>query len=259
MTVDEVDPYTYEFGDDVVSDWDQLGDGIITEFEIVGPEGLGVLTATETWRFGSYASSGSTDLPDDPPVPTAGLNVATDDVYIYLKDGAIFIASDATDIFDDANKISDALHTFTLHGTQEVDLKRFANGTQTFDISAYGPGTRAIELEATWAKTDDTVGLGSESDAWTSDVAINRYVGLRFIATATTEGGSGGTPYSMDITFPMRYYTRTEGEVGGNTTVILTGHAFDDEQGSGSGGFGGVFRATIVNTLTEAELGLVGS
>ncbi len=257
MTVDEVDPYTYEFGDDVLSDWDQLGDGIITEFEITGPEGLGVLTATETWRFGSYASSGSTDLPDDPTVPTSGLTVAVNDVYLYLKDGAIFIASDPSDIFNDANMIRHALHTFTLRGTQEVDLKRFAELTQTFDISDYGPGARAIELEATWAKTEDTVGLGSESDAWTSNVAINRYVGIRFLSTALTEPGSGSDPYSMDITFPMRYYTRTETEVGGNTAIVLTGHAFDDEADSGS--FGGVFHAVIVNTLSEAELGLIGS
>jgi hypothetical protein len=254
-TVDEIDPYTYEFGDDVLTDWDQLGDGIITDFEISGPEGLGVLTSSETWRFGSYASSGSTDLPDNPTVPTPGLSVAINDAYIYLKDGAIYIDSDASDIFNAANKISDALHTFTLRGTQEVDDKRFANGDQSFDIDAYGPGKRGIELECTWAKTADTVGLGSESDAWTSDTSINRYVGLRFISKVLAESPS--TFYSLDISFPMRYYTRTEGEVGGNTTVILTGHAFDDEQGSGA--FGGVFNAVVVNTLTEAELGLIGS
>ncbi len=256
-SVDEVDPYTYEFGDDVTDDWDQLGDGMITDFEITGPEGLGVLTATETWRFGSYASSGSTDLEDDPTVPTAGLTIATDDAYIYLKDGAIFIDSSADDIFNAAHKISDALHTFTLRGTQEVDLKRFANATQTFDISAYGPGTRGIELECTYAKTEDTVGEGSEQDAWTADQAVNRYVGLRFISTVLAE--EPDTFYSLDISFPMRYYTRVIGEVGGNSATILTGHAFDDEGGSGSGVFGGVFRAVVVNTLTEADLGLIGS
>jgi hypothetical protein len=255
LTVDEVDPFTYEFGDDVLTDWFQFGDGILESFEITGPEGLGPLTASMSWRFGSAASSGSTDFPDAPVVPTGGLSVPTDDIYLYLKDGAIYIDSDATDIFNAANKISDALHTFIFRGNQEVDLKRFANGAQTFDIDAYGMGARALELECTWAKTADTVGIGSEADAWMSDTAVDRYVGLRFVSTALAQSPS--TFYSMDISFPMRYYTRAEGEIGGNTTVILTGHAFDDETGSGA--FGGVFESTIVNTLTEADLGLIGS
>ena len=74
----------------------------------------------------------------------------------------------------------DALHTFTLRFDQEMDLKRYANGSQTFDIDAYGPGARTIELEATFAKTADTVGTGSESDAWMSDTAVDRYVRLSF-------------------------------------------------------------------------------
>jgi hypothetical protein len=49
---------------------------------------------------------------------------------------------------------------------------------------------------------------------------------------------------------PMRYYTRTEGEIGGNTTVVLTGHAFYDP-----GLFTGVFDSVIVNTLAETGLG----
>jgi len=255
LTVDEVDPYTYEFGDDVLTDWFQLGDGILETFEISGPEGLGPLTASLGWRFGSVASSGSTDFPDAPVVPTAGLFVDVNGTYLYLKDGAIFIDSDPADIFNAANKISDALHTFVLRGTQEIDQKRFANGAQTFDLAGYGLGLRGIELEATWAKTADTVGIGSEADAWMSEEAVNRYVGLRFVSTVLAQTPS--TFYSMDISFPMRYYTRTEGELGGNSTVILTGHAFDDEQGSGS--FGGVFEATVVNTLDEAGLGLIGS
>ena len=57
---------------------------------------------------------------------------------------------------------------------------------------------------------------------------------------------------------PMRYYTREEGELGGNTTVVLTAHAFYDPP-AGSGDFGGVVDTTVVNTLTQGDLGLVGS
>ena len=57
------------------------------------------------------------------------------------------------------------------------------------------------------------------------------------------------TPYSWTFTAPMRYYTRTEGEEGGNTTVVLTGHAFFDADEPS------IFNSSLVCTLTDAELG----
>jgi hypothetical protein len=119
-------------------------------------------------------------------------------------------------------------------------------------VDAYGPGARTIELECTFAKTSDTVGTGSESDDWMSDAAVNRYVRLSFTSTVVAQDPS--TYYSWVVDMPMRYYTRTEGEVGQNAVVILTGKAFydPDEQD-------GVFLSTVVNTLTEAQLGLAGS
>ncbi len=249
-TTDEVDEFTYEFGDDVVTDWYQLGDGILESFELTGPEGLGPLSASTGWRFGSVASTGSTDSPVVGTVPTPGLDVATDDAIIYLKDGAIFIADTVAGL--GAGQITDALHTFTLRGSREVDQKRFANGDQSFDVQAYGPGARVLELEATWAKTSDTVGTGSESDDWFSDQAVNRYVKLVFTSTVAAQTPS--TWYSLTITMPMRYYTRTEGESGQNSTIVLTGHAFYDPDD-----FDGVFNGTVINTLTEGELGLAGS
>jgi len=251
MTVDDPDTFTYEFGDDVLTDWFQLGDGILESVEITGPDGLGPLSTSMSWRFGSIASSGSTDSPDAPVVPTAGLSVDTAAILVYLKDGAIYISSTEAGLATD--KVSDALHSFTLRLTQEVDQKRFANGTQSFDVQAYGPGKRGIELECTFAKTADIVGVGSESDSWMSDDSVNRYVRLYFEATALAEDGPP-VPYSWDISMPMRYYTRTEGEIGGNTTVVLTGHAFYDDDD-----FDGVFKSVAVNTLDEAGLGLIGS
>ncbi len=261
-TVDVRDVFTYEFGDDVLTDWFQLGDGILESFDITGPEGLGVLTASLNWRFGTIASTGSTDSPvivaSGEDVPTPNLDVDTKAVMVYLKDGGIWIASDPDDIFQDGFQILDALHTFTLHGDQQIDLKRFANADQTFDIDAYGPGLRNITLEATYAKTEDTVGTGSESDAWMSDVAVNRYIGLKFVSTELAE--SPTTFYEWDVVMPMRYYTRTEGEVDGNTVIVLTAHAFYDPATAESGdGLGGVYQSTIINTLTEAEFGIIGS
>ena len=249
LSVDDPDLFTYEFGDDVLTDWFQLGDGMIKSFEIAGPEGLGPLTASMTWMFGSVASSGSTDSPDNPVVPTAGLNVSTTDKIVYLKDGAIYISSTFAGL--SGGKVSDALHSFSLKGDQEVDEKRWANGDQSFDADAYGPGTRTIELECTFAKTADIVGTGSESDSWMSDDAVNRYVQFVFTSTAMADGA---IPYSWTATLPLRYYTRAEGEVGGNTVVVLTGKAFYDPLE-----MTGVFSSVAVTTVDEADLGSLGS
>lgn len=248
-TIDELDPFTYEFGDDKLEDWFQLGDGIIESFDIEGPD-IGALNASASWRFGSISSTGSTDSPVTGTVPTPSLAVATDDAVVYLKDLSIYIASSVAGLA--GGQVMNALHSFTLHGEQEVDLKRYANGAQTFDISDYGPGARQLVFTGTFAKTPDIVGVGSESDAWMSDEAVNRYIQLKFVSTVLAESPS--TFYSWTVTMPVRYYTREEGDLGGNTTVILEAHAFFDPDD-----LDGVFTSELVNTLTEAELGLAGS
>jgi hypothetical protein len=247
--VDELDPFTYQFGDDVLTDWYQFGDGILESFEITGPEGLAAMSASTSWRFGSVASTGSTDYPVTGTVPTPDLNIDPNEVVMYLKDFGIYIASSEAGLA--AGQVTDALHTFVLRFSQEIDQKRFANADQSFDIDAYGPGAFSVELECTFAKTADTVGTGSESDAWMSDTAVTRYIRIAGESLAEAEAA---TPYSALFEAPMRYYTREEGEIGGNTTIVLTAHAFFDPDD-----FDGAFRAEVVNTLTEAELGEAGS
>lgn len=244
VPLDDEDAFTYQFGDDVLTDWYQFGDGVLESFEITGPDGLGPLTTSMGWRFGSIASTGSTDSPVTGTVPTAGLAVDIDETIVYLKDIGIYIASAPYDL--DASQISDALHSFVFRGTQARDQKRYANADQSFDIDAYGRGARVLELACTFAKTADTVGTGSESDAWLSDEAVNRYIQIRATSTVMAEGI---IPYSWVFAMPMRYYTRTEGEIGGNTIIVLTAHAFYDP-----GDFAGVLTSTIVNTLASAGL-----
>jgi len=248
-TIDVIDPFTYEFGDDVLTDWYQLGDGILEGFDLAGPEGLGPITASQTWKFGSVASTGSTDSPVTGNVPTAGLSVDTNPTLVYLKDMGIYIADAVAELGN--GQILDALHSFSLKFSGDIDEKRWGNGDQSFDVDAYARASRVIELECTFSKTSDTVGTTSESDAWMSDKAVDRYVQLAF---ESTEMAHDSTPYSWIITFPMRYYTRTEGEVGGNTAVVLTGRAWYDPTD-----LKGVFTSTVVNTLEVDDFGLAGS
>jgi len=242
LTVVAPDIYTYEFGDDVVTDWYQLGDGLIETLEITGTRDPdGPLTSSMSWRFGTASSTGSTDSPVSGTVPTPALAVSTDDVIVYLKDGSIFIASDPGDLA--TSQISDALHAFTWRVTNTYDLKRYANGSQTFDVDAYALASRLIELECTFAKTSDTVGTGSESDAWFSDTSVNRYIMMAFESTALADTA---IPYSWDFTSPMRYYTREEGEAGGNTVIVLNAHAFYDAEDLEQ-----VLDVNVTNTIDE--------
>ncbi len=242
LTVVDRDIFTYEFGDDVVTDWYQLSDGVLETLEITGTRDPdGPLTCSMSWRFGMAASTGSTDSPVVGTVPTPNLDIATDDVMVYLKDGLINIASDPDDIA--AGQVTDALHAFTFRVTNEYDLKRYANGEQTFNVDAYALASRLIELEATWAKTADTVGTGSESDAWFSDSSVNRYIQMVF---ESTELAHTAIPYSWDFMAPMRYYTREEDAVGGNSVIVLNAHAFYD-----AADLEQVLDVNVVNQLDE--------
>jgi hypothetical protein len=53
---------------------------------------------------------------------------------------------------------------------------------------------------------------------------------------------------------PAWYYTRDDGEVGGNTTVTLTANAYYEPDS-----FGGFFDTTVVNGLSDADLGTITS
>ncbi len=246
LTADTTSLFTYEFGyTDVAGDWEQMYDGILESLEITGPVGLGALTTSMTWRFGGVLGSGFSDFPDSPAIPAA-ISYVQNEAVVYLKDASIFIASDWDNI--DSGQVSDALHSFTLRVTKTVDQKRFANGTQSFDVSEYGTASRLIELECTWAKTSDIVGESSESDAWFSESSVDRFIKIEFISKVLASTGPD-VPYSWTIAMPARYYTRTEGEEGGNATTVLTAHAYLD-----SGDFDGVFTSEAVTTLASASI-----
>jgi hypothetical protein len=161
----------------------------------------------------------------------------------------IYIASTQAGL--SAGQITKALHTFAMTISQTNDDKRFADATQTFDVSDRSRTGYAVELALTLAKTSDTVGTGSETDAWFSDEAVDRYVRLAFTSTVMI---SGATPYSWIVEMPMRYYTRTEGDSAGNAVIVLTGHAFYDPDE-----FDGFFSSVIKNSLHASDLGSAAS
>lgn len=247
--LDPEDPHTYEWGDDVTTDWFQWIDGVLESLQITGPEGLGACSAAATWRFGGVRSTGSTDSPVTGTVPTPGLDVDPNPPYLYLKDMGIYIADSVAGL--SAGQVLNALHNFDITFAVERDQKRYANKDQSFDIDAYGRTGMSVVLNATWGKTADTVGTGSESDAWMSDDAVDRYVQLSFESVPFI---TGTTPYTWDVVMPMRYYTRTDGESGGNTTVTLEGHAFFDPDDADD-----FLLSTLVNAMTEADMGATPS
>ncbi len=247
--LDELDPFTYEFGDDVLEDWYQLTDGVLESFEIEIPVGLGACTGSETWRFGSVASTGSTDSPVVGSVPT-DLDPEANEAVVYGKDLSIYIADTEAGLA--GGQVLDALYSGTLRFSGDLDLKRYANGSQTFEVSAVARASIMVEYEIRFAKTTDIVGTGSESDHWMSDQAVDRYLRLAWESTVIAQTPS--TPYSFDVSSPTRYRTRTEDAEGGNSVVVLTGRAWYDKDD-----FEAFLKSTIVCTTTEAELGEAGS
>lgn len=236
------DPFTYQFGDDVASDWYQFRAGIIQQLTISGPVGLGALTGSTTWRFGDLASTGSTDFPVTGTVPTPDLKVDRNPVPVFLKDMGLWIDSAAGDI--GTTQILNALHNFELTLSQEIDEKRYANAAQSFGVQAYGHGPISGALKLRFAKTADTVGTGSESDAWLSETAVDRFARLKFTSKVVAETGTPDVPYSWQLDMPLRYRTRDEENEGGNSVVALTGKFFLEPAS-----FAGYLKSVLVNTL----------
>lgn len=247
---EDFDPYTYEFGDDAdgtggnPNDWEQYTDGILTSLTIDSPEtGGGVLTAALGFKFSDLRYAGSTDIPPTGSVPSITDRPDENPTRVYLKDCTVYLDSDASDI--GGTQLSSAVHKFNLAATQEVDEKRYVDGTQSFAVEQYGRGTTRINLAVTYAKTADTVGVGSESDAWSADDPVARY--FRFAFESTTEAQSG-VPYSWEFSMPARYFQREHAEIGNNSVIVLTAEAFLDST------LDYPFSTEVVNTLASADL-----
>lgn len=240
LTADPLGYITEEFGDGVLTDWYQFFGGVAEEFSVSG-DATAPLETSISMRFAGYNSTGSTDKPVSGTVPTPALTVDDEPTRVFLADAEVFIDDAYTGI--GATKIADALQSLELSVSNGLDLKRPANGSNTrFQIAQYGRGEREITLTATWHKTTQTVGTGSESDDWMANTPTKRFIEVRI---TSPEIITGSTPYSWSVRLPAFYTTREEGEQDNNTTVILTARAVYDPD------LGYAFRSVVVNSLAS--------
>jgi hypothetical protein len=230
-TATTLDEFSAQWGDDFAQDDYRLKDGVIEQIEITFPDDLGPATVSTQWYFGNA----------DPHVTkVSGLVVSSNLPLVFGADTALYIDNAYTGI--GGTQISDALHSGRITITNTIDKKRFMNGSNSrFAVAGYGLAEREIEFEFTFAKTTATAGFATTSELrkFLSTTAQTRYISL---VTTSTEIITGVTPYSWTQNLAGTWRTKDDGEMGGNTTITLTGTARYDSS------LGYAYRSTLVNS-----------
>lgn len=199
-------PYaTYQWGDDVTTDWIHGGGTIVNELTTGFDDDLGA------WSINFSAIHGRASFGG----PTGGLTVDSNPTWVYGDDTEIFLNTTAGSI--GTTRLDNAVHRAELRVTANNDPKRFAQGVALgsntrFQISNFGRGQREIELVLGVAKTTTTTAERQSIDD--APPAI-KYIEIR--STSQTVVG-GSTPYSQSIRMPMRLITATDAEFGENNT-----------------------------------------
>jgi hypothetical protein len=204
--------FTASWGDDVTADGTRMWDGVIESIELSGNEDLGPLRISTQWFFGSVNTR---------VAPVSGLVIGSNFPLMMLADASVYLNNTAATI--ETTQISDAVHNVRVRITNTIDRKRFANGSNSrFAVDDYGFSAREIEAEITFAKTADIVqGSSSEIAKWISADPVNRFLSIAIVSPTVIPGSA--TPYSFNLRLPLTWRTRGDGEIGGNTTVTLTG------------------------------------
>jgi hypothetical protein len=229
LTADDFDYFTDEWGDDYVTDYITGGSGTGNSFEIGFGDDLGVFTGSLDMLYARAELCAG---------PTGGIDLDDTPQWIYGADTEIFLDS----VFSSmgTTKLTDAIHGATVRINNNLDQKRFANGSNTrFQLAGYGRGPREIEVELVLAKTAETVAEACTLD----DIPVpERFIELR---TTSPEIITGSTPYSQSIKVSCYLISRSDGEIGGNTTITLTYRGRYDSD------LGYVIRTDVVNTLAS--------
>lgn len=229
LTADAFDYWTDEFGDDTeATDTIIAFGGVADTLEETLPEGLGPWEFSDNWIFAD-ATLGSNG--------TNSLSVDQSPVFAFGADTVIYMNSTAGSI--GISPLVDAIHGATITVANNLDQKRYANGSNVrFALSGYGRGPREITLELTLAKTATTIAEAATLD----DTPVpSRYFK---VSTTSTELAQAATPYRYDRLGAFRLFERAEGEIGGNTTIVLTYRAYYDSTLTYA------YKAEVVNTLT---------
>ena len=229
LTADPIQLLIDEWGDDVNTDVIIGAGGTIDSLELSFGEDL---SAFEVSADLVYASA---ELCED---FTGGLTIDSTPAWVYGADTEVYLDTAFGSI--GTTKIVDAVHGATFRLNNNLDRKRFANGSNTrFDLAGYGRGAREIEVELVLAKTTATIAEACTLD----DTPVpNRYIEIK---TTSPEIITGSTPYSQSIRVPARLISRSDGEIGGNTTITLTYRGFYDAD------LGYALRVAVVNTLAS--------
>jgi hypothetical protein len=232
LTADSFDYYSVETGDETAdaSGMGILGfGGVINNFGMTMPEDLGPWTGSDDWVFAG-ATYGNR---------TAALTPDANPVFMFGADTAFYLDSAAGSI--GMTRLADAVRGASLTVSNNLDLKRFANGSNTrFQLGAYGRGARQIEFTVTVEKTAATI---AEAITLDDTPTPNRYWKVSANSTETNSAGSGGTKAKADIYLPVRLFSWSEGEIGGNSTLTLSYRGFYDST------LAYAFKGVVVNSL----------
>lgn len=212
------DYFTDEWCDDVQTDGSQAFGGIVERIQWGFGEDMGAWEATSDWRF----------INVNRVVPqTVGLSASSNSgVFVYGTDTSFWINDTAGAI--GTTQILDGVHSFQQTITNTIDVKRFANGSNAvgrFGVNDFGLSARAINTEITFAKTTQSI---AEVAKWFNTSSVDRFIEIRNISPDII---TGSTPFSFNIKTAGRWYTRTDGEIGGNTTIVLGCNSFYDATG----------------------------
>lgn len=226
----DFDDFTDEWCDDVQTDGSQAFGGNIERIQWgFGPD-MGEWQATTDWRFANV---------NRVVAQTGGLSASSNSgVFVFGTDTSFWIDSTSGGI--GTTQIVDAVHGMQQTITNTFDQKRFANGSNAvgrFGISGFALTSRTINTEITFAKTTESI---AEVANWFNASAQDRFLEIRNISPSII---TGSTPFSFNIKTAGRWYTRTDGEEGGNSTIILGCNSFYDATGLTY-----AYRGTVVNT-----------
>lgn len=229
LTADDFDYFTDEWGDDASTDFIIAGSGVIDSLELGFGDDLAAFNVNASTVYGR-AQIGSG--------PTGGLNVDDTPQWVYGADTEVYLDSVHSSM--GSTKLTDAVHGASVRINNNLDQKRFANGSNTrFELSGYGRGPREIEVELVLAKTTATIAEAATLD----DTPVpERFIELR---TTSPEIITGSTPFSNSVKVSCYLVSRSDGEIGGNSTITLT------YRGRYDSSLGYVLKADVVNTLSS--------